>query len=104
MKKFQKAANITEMIFQDDIKKGALIILYVKGYLGDPSWKLLPETIVFDEDRRMVTIRIFAEKNPKAIAIQVIKDFEKEISFTFPLSGKWTVRCNTNSMEIEVKD
>ena len=104
MKKFQKVANITEITLQDEIRKGALTILNVKGYLGDPSWKLLPETIVFDEDRRIVTIRIIAEKNPKAIAIQVIKDFEKEVSFTFPLCGKWTVRCNTNSMEIEVKD
>ena len=104
MKRFQKAANITEIIFQDEIKKGALTTLNVNGYLGDPSWKLLPETIVFDEDRRIVTIRIIAEKDPKAITIQVIKDFEKEISLAFPLSGKWTVRSNTNSIEVEVKD
>ncbi len=104
MKKFQKAVNITEITFQDETKKGALTTLNIKGYLGDPSWKLLQETIVLDEDRRIVTIRIFAEKDPKSIAIQVIKDFEKEISLTFPLSGKWSVRCNTNSIEIEVKD
>ncbi|MCG3220649.1 MAG: hypothetical protein H7641_04650 [Candidatus Heimdallarchaeota archaeon] len=104
MKKFQKAANITEIIFQKEMKQGAVTTLNVKGYLGDPSWKLLPETMTLDEDRRIVTIRMIAEKDPKAIAIQVIKDFEREISLTFPLSGKWTVRCNTKSIEIEVKD
>jgi hypothetical protein len=104
MKKFQKAASITELSFQDEIKKGIQTTLIVKGYLGDPSWNLLPETIDFDDDKKKVKIRLFAEKDPKAIAIQVIKDFTKKYPLTFSSTGKWTILCNTTSIEIEVNE
>ncbi|NPD88459.1 MAG: hypothetical protein HGN29_07030 [Asgard group archaeon] len=104
MKKFQKAASITELIFQEEIKRGVQTTLIVKGYLGDPSWKLLPETLDFDEDRKIVKIRLFAKKEPNTIAIQVIKDFKKEFLLTFLSGGKWTVHCNTKSIEIEVEE
>lgn len=104
MKKNQKLASITEIILPEKLKKGVSTTISIKGYLSDPSWKLREENISFEEDNKTVRIRIFAEKEPKAFAIQVIKDFEKTIEFTFHLGGKWTIQCNSISKEVEVED
>jgi hypothetical protein len=104
MKKYQKAAKIDEIFFNEIVKKGVESTLIVKGYLGDPSWKLLPETVVFDEKQRKVSIKLIAEKDPNAIAIQVIKEFEKDIPLLFNLAGKWFINCNMNILELDVEE
>ena len=104
MKKYQKMANVTEITFLDNPKKGIETNLLVKGYFGDPSWELLPEKIVYDKENRIVRIRIFARRDPKTITIQVIKEFEKEIPLIFQVGGEWIVRCNTESITIEVSN
>ncbi len=104
MKKYQKLANITEIIFKENPMKGVKTVLTIKGRLSDPSWKLMQETLSFEEESKTVRIRIFAEKEPKSFAIQVIKEFEKDIDLIFNQEGKWVIQCNSLSTEVEVTD
>jgi len=103
MKKYKKAAKVDEISFNDSVKAGVEVKLNVKGYLGDPSWKLLPETIDLNEERKIISIKLFAEKKPDAIVIQVIKKFEKSIPLVFPVAGRWSILCNQVSLEFDVE-
>ena len=102
MKINTKYAPITEFAIQEVFEKEKKIVLKIDGYLPDSASKLQTEEIRLDEDQRKVYIKILFERDPMVMAMQVVRNFSKEVPIVFPNEGKWKIKCNDRELEIEI--
>ena len=100
----KKIPPITEIKLRTTPKKGEEAILEVTGYLSDSGWKLLPESVSINEEDHSVEIKIPASRETKLLATQVITYFTLEYTLVFNSVGKWVIKCNKKSIEIEVEE
>jgi len=102
MKNDTKPAPITEFLIQEITENEKKIVLKIEGYLADSASKLQDEKIKIDENQKIVFVKILIKRDPKVMAMQVIRRFSKEIPIVFPSKGKWTIRCNDKELETEI--
>ncbi len=102
MKKNTKFAPITEFAIQEIFEEEKKIVLKIDGYLPDSASKMQTEAIRIDEDQGIVFIKILFERDPMVMAMQVIRNFSKEIPIVFPFEGKWKIRCNDKEIETDI--
>lgn len=100
----KKLADISELRFNTEPKAEEEVILVVVGYLRDAAWSLESEKINYSIESFEVDIKLFAKRDPNLMAAQVIKGFQKEIPLIFREKGKWTVKCNTKMITVEIKE
>jgi hypothetical protein len=100
----KKLADISDLKFNTEPKVEEEVILVVFGYLRDAAWSLESEKIYYSPESFEVDIKLFAKRDSNLMAAQVIKGFQKEIPLIFDKKGKWTVKCNTKIMEVEIKE
>ncbi len=100
----KKLADISEIRFKTELKTENEVILEVVGYLRDAAWSLESEKTNYFPESFKVDIKLFAKRDPDLMAAQVIKGFQKEIPLVFSKKGKWTVKCNTKIIEVEIKE
>ena len=102
MKINTKYAPITEFVIKEIFEEEKKIILKINGYLPDSASKLQTEEIKLDENQRKVYIKILYERDPMVMAMQVVRNFSKEVSIVFPNEGKWKIKCNDRELETEI--
>lgn len=103
MKQTKRLADINSISFAKEPLIGKKVTLVVKGFLRDSAWKLGEESVQVDRDNKVLFLKIPIHRDSNQLAMQVIENFRKEIDLVFPDSGKWLIRCNNISEEIEVK-
>jgi len=99
----KKLADISELNLKTEPKVGEELILEIIGYLRDAAWKLEPEKIQYSPESFFIEIKLYANRDPSLMAAQVIKGFQKKIPLVFSKKGKWTVKCNTKSIEVKIE-
>ena len=102
MKRNTKPVPITEFEIQEIIEKERKLVLNIEGYLPDSASKLQNEEIKIDDNQKTVFIKILFERDPTLMAMQVIRNFSKEIPVVIPFSGTWKLRCNDKELDIEI--
>jgi len=103
MKQTRFLADIKSISFAKEPLIGKKITLVVKGFLRDSAWKLGEKSIQIDRDNKVLFLKIPIHRDSNQLAMQVIENFRKEIDLVFPDSGKWLIKCNNISEEIQVK-
>ena len=102
MKINTKYTPITEFVIQEIFEEEKKILLKIDGYLPDSASKLQTEEIRINENQREVHIKILFERDPMVMAMQVVRNFSKEVPVVFPKEGKWKIKCNDKELEAEI--
>lgn len=103
MKQTKRLADIESISLAEEPLIGKKVTLVVKGFLRDSAWKIGEESVQINRDNKVLSLNIPIHRDSKQLAMQVIENFRKEIDLIFPDSGKWLIKCNNISEEIEVK-
>ncbi|MCG3215727.1 MAG: hypothetical protein KAS63_03360 [Candidatus Heimdallarchaeota archaeon] len=102
MRKAIKFAPLSKISFQKQPQKNLEVILVVKGYLPDSASQLKDEEVLMNENEKEVHIKILIQRDPSVMAMQVIRNFVKEIPLIFTREGKWKIKCNDKTLETDV--
>ena len=98
----RKLAEIRTIQITSKIVTSQDLLLEIKGNLPDPAWQLEQEMITYDNKQKLVTIKIWATRNPSITSFHVIKEFTKTIKIDVPEKGIWTISCNDKILEINI--
>ncbi len=73
----------------------------ITDYYPDTSWRLLKPKISFYEDDLLVTIGICG-RHSRDVGLMMTVQLEATITLVFPNIGNWTVRCNNQTIYVQV--
>jgi hypothetical protein len=103
MKLQSRLANVTEINVKSKIKAKKITIIEIRGKLGDTAWQFSEEIVSIDKNTNVLSISLGIFKKPGMAGMDVITEYVKEISLTFPHKGSWKIRCNKHEIDVEIR-